>query len=46
VRVSINGILHRAYANTTTWSDGTARQFDHSISPAVTSIHIGLEIKD
>jgi outer membrane receptor protein involved in Fe transport len=45
VRFSMGGVLHRAYANTTTWTDGTEWRFDHSISPAVTSIRVALEIK-
>ncbi len=45
LRFSVDGVLHRAYASLATWSDTTGRQFDHSVSPAVTTVRIGLEVK-
>lgn len=45
LRLSVNGVLHHAYAAQATWMDVTGRQFEHSISPAVTAFRIGLEVK-
>jgi len=45
VRFSVGGVLHRAYTNLTMWEDATGRQFNHSVTPAVTSVRIALEVK-
>jgi len=45
VRFSVGGVLHRAYTNLTMWEDATGRQFNHSVTPAVNSVRIALEVK-